>query len=150
MGKVLKVILIGAGLRGITYTDAMKELGDKYEVIAVAEPIDSRREYVKQEHNLDDKFCFKDYKDLLALGKIGDVAIISTMDQEHYEPAMKAISLKYDLLLEKPVSNNPKECLEIARHAEEMGVKVLVCHVLRYSDMFVTIKKMILNGVIEE
>ena len=148
MKKTLKVIVIGGGLRGITYTDAMKELGDKYEVVAVAEPIDSRREYIKQKHNIDDKLCFKDYKDLLALGKIADLAIISTMDQDHYEPAMKAISLKYDLLLEKPVSNNPKECLEISKYAEEMDVKVLVCHVLRYSDMFVTIKKMIVDGVI--
>ena len=148
MNSPLKVILIGAGLRGITYTDAMKELSDKYKVIAVAEPIDSRREYIKQKHNIDDKFCFKDYNDLLNLGKIADLAIISTMDQDHYEPAMKAISLKYDLLLEKPVSNNPRECLEISKHAEEMGVKVLVCHVLRYSDMFVTIKKIITDGVV--
>lgn len=148
MKKTFKAILIGAGLRGITYTDVMAKLGDKYEVIAVAEPIESRRNYIKQKHNIDDKLCFEDYNDLLALGKIADLAIICTMDQDHFEPAMKAISLKYDLLLEKPVSNNPKECLQIATYAEKMGVKVLVCHVLRYSDMFVTIKKMILDGTI--
>lgn len=148
MKKTLTAILIGAGLRGIDYTDIMLKLGDKYKVIAVAEPIDSRREYIKQKHNIKDEYCFKDYKPLLELGKIADFAIIATMDQGHYEPAMKAISLKYDLLLEKPVSNNPKECLEIAKYAEQMGVKVLVCHVLRYSDMFVTIKKLILKGII--
>lgn len=148
MTKPLTAILIGAGLRGITYTDVMKELGDKYKVIAVAEPIESRRNYIKEKHNIDDKLCFDNYDDLLKLGKIADFAIIATMDQDHFDPCMKSISLKYDLLLEKPVSNNPEECLKISTYAKEMGVKVLVCHVLRYSDMFVKIKKIIRDGVI--
>ena len=43
MDKVLKVILIGAGNRGETYTDIMAQMSDKFKVIAVAEPIESRR-----------------------------------------------------------------------------------------------------------
>lgn len=70
------------------------------------------------------------------------------MDQQHFGPIMTAISLKYGLLLEKPVSNDPAECLKVAMHAEEMGVGVLVCHVLRYSDMFVALKKLILDGAL--
>lgn len=46
--KKLKVILIGAGGRGIGYTDIMANHPDKYEVVAVAEPLDKRREYVKK------------------------------------------------------------------------------------------------------
>lgn len=148
MNKIFKVILIGAGLRGIEYTNIMKELENKYDVVAVAEPIKSRRDYVKQKHNIPDNLCFESYEPLLSLGKIADLAIISTMDKQHFDPAMKAISLKYDLLLEKPVSNNPEECLKIAEYAEKMKVKVLVCHVLRYSDMFVKIKELLLNDAI--
>ena len=48
--KTLKVVLIGAGNRGITYTDKMAETPEKYEVFAVAEPIESRREYIKNKH----------------------------------------------------------------------------------------------------
>ncbi|MBQ7840378.1 MAG: Gfo/Idh/MocA family oxidoreductase [Lachnospiraceae bacterium] len=148
MEKTLTAILIGAGNRGMGYTDIMSQLGEKYRVVAVAEPIDSRCNYIKEKHHLPDNMCFTDYKPLLALGKIADFAIISTMDQLHFEPAMMAISLKYDLLLEKPVSNDPEECLKIALHAEEMGVNVLVCHVLRYSSLFITLKKLILDGAI--
>ena len=39
MDKVLKVILIGAGNRGETYTDIMAQMSDKFKVIAVAEPV---------------------------------------------------------------------------------------------------------------
>ena len=37
--KKLKVILIGAGGRGRTYTDIMAELPEQYQVVAVAEPV---------------------------------------------------------------------------------------------------------------
>lgn len=148
MKKTLTAILIGAGNRGRGYTDIMSQLGEKYKIVAVAEPIDSRREYIKKKHGLSEEMCFTDYKPLLALGKIADIAIISTMDQLHFEPAMMAISLKYDLLLEKPVSPQPEECLKIALHAEEMGVNVLVCHVLRYSDMFIQLKQLLNDGAV--
>ena len=76
--KKLKVILIGAGNRGMTYTRYMKEMPEKFEVVAVAEPRDSRREFIKNQHNLPDSMCFTDYKPLLELGKIADVALICT------------------------------------------------------------------------
>ena len=34
-----KIILIGAGLRGLQYTNIMFDLADRYEVVAVAEPV---------------------------------------------------------------------------------------------------------------
>mgnify|MGYP003290711535 CR=1 FL=1 len=50
MNKKLKVIVIGAGNRGETYTDIMKNMPDKFEVVAVAEPIDSRRKNIQEKH----------------------------------------------------------------------------------------------------
>jgi len=35
MDKVLKVILIGAGNRGETYTDIMAQMSDKFKVIEI-------------------------------------------------------------------------------------------------------------------
>ena len=53
--------------------------------------------------------CFATGEELLALGKIADAAVIATMDRDHFKLTMQAISLKYDLLLEKPVSPDLKE-----------------------------------------
>lgn len=83
---------------------------------------------------------------MFALGKIGDMALIATMDAQHYEPAVAAIDLKYDLLLEKPVSPSPAECLDIARRAEAARVRVVVCHVLRYMALFTRVKELIDAG----
>lgn len=146
MNKILKVILIGAGNRGDTYTDIMDKMTDKFKVVAVAEPIESRRKNIQKRHLLPDSMCFEDWKPLLELGKIADIAVISTMDKEHFEPTLKAISLHYDILLEKPVAPTAEECLKVADYAEEMGSKIIVCHVLRYTTFFTTIKSLINEG----
>ena len=122
MDKILTAVLIGAGNRGKKYTDVMARIPDKYKVIAVAEPLESRRNIIQRTHNIPDEMCFTDWTDLFALGKIADIAVISTMDQQHFDPTMAAISLKYDILLEKPVSPDPVECEKLARHAKKEGV----------------------------
>ena len=48
--KKIKVILIGAGNRGEVYTNLMKELPEKYQVVAVADSEVTRREHFKQLH----------------------------------------------------------------------------------------------------
>lgn len=140
-----KIILIGAGGRGRKYTEIGKMI-DKFELVAVAEPIKARREYIAKVHNIPKEMCFESWEPLLALGKIADAAIIATMDRDHYKPAMLAIECGYDLLLEKPVSPVPEECEEIERAAKEKGVNVLVCHVLRYTPFFRAIKKLLDDG----
>lgn len=144
--KKLKVILIGAGNRGMSYTDTMGDMPERFEVIAVAEPIESRRNYVKEKHNIPENMCFDDWKPLLALGKIADVAVIATMDRDHLAPSLAAIDLKYDLLLEKPIAPEPEDCKKITDAAEKNNVKVVICTVLRYTDIFIQLKDIIDSG----
>ncbi len=142
----LKVILIGAGGRGIGYTNIMDS--ERFEVVAVAEPIDVRRNYVKERHNIPDEMCFTTWEPLLDLPKMADVAIISTQDRMHRDPAIKAIELGYNLLLEKPVAPTPQECVEVLEAARKHDVKILVCHVLRYSPFFMKLKEIVDSGMI--
>ncbi len=146
--KKIKVILIGAGGRGKTYTDKAKAMGDMYEVVAVAEPWEGRRNYIKDKHNLPDELCFPTWEPLLAMPKIADAAIIATMDRDHLAPALAAIRLGYDLLLEKPAAPTPEECYILQNEAEKYGVKVLVCHVLRYTPFFRALKQILDEGTV--
>ena len=129
--KLTKVILIGAGSRGRCYTEKMLNLPDDFKVVAVAEPIEERREDIKAVHGIKDELCFNTWEPLLDMPKIADVAIIATMDRDHIAPALAAIEKGYNLLLEKPAGATPEECRAIQRAAEKKGVFVLVCHVLR-------------------
>ena len=145
--KKLKFVLIGAGMRGQSYTKHAC-LDHGMELVAVAEPSDSRRNFIRDTYGLTDEMCFTDYKDLLALGKIADFAMICTQDKMHIEPALMAIDLGYDLLLEKPVAPTPEECVQVWKAAEAKGVRVLVCHVLRYTPFYRTVKDLLDAGKI--
>ena len=139
--KTLDVILVGAGSRGRIYTDHMT--GDDFRVIAVAEPIKEQRDYIKNLHNIPDEMCFESWEQMLKKEKFADVCIIATSDSMHYEPTMKAIEKGYHLLLEKPIAPTYRECRDIADAANEKGVKILVCHVLRYTPFFRRMKDLI-------
>jgi predicted dehydrogenase len=84
--------------------------------------------------------------DLFALGKIADAAIVATMDRDHYGHVMQALDCGYDILLEKPISPNARECMEIEAKANALGRKITVCHVLRYTNFFGTLKQIIDSG----
>ncbi len=144
--KKLKAIIIGCGQRGITYSNIMKNSSDKFEVVAIAEPIPERRNYVKEQWEIPEEMCFEDYNPLFKLGKIADFVIIANMDRDHFAATMKAIDLKYDILLEKPIAPTEEECRKLVDSANKNNVRVVICTVLRYTNMFKTLKKVIESG----
>ncbi|MBQ6706991.1 MAG: Gfo/Idh/MocA family oxidoreductase [Clostridia bacterium] len=146
--KPYTAIVIGAGSRGNAYAANMKKWPDKFQIVGVAEPIKARREKMRDMFSLSDDACYPGYQEILQQPKMADIAIIATMDALHTEPALKAIELGYHLLLEKPVAPTPEECVAIAKAAEEKGVSVLVCHVLRYTPFYKTVKRLIMDGVL--
>ncbi|MBQ4119106.1 MAG: Gfo/Idh/MocA family oxidoreductase [Clostridia bacterium] len=144
-----KVIVIGCGSRGKTYTDIMKSnFKDDFEVVACAEPIADRRNYIQKTHSIPHDMCFESWEPIFEREKFADLVIIATMDRDHLAPAMAAIEKGYNLLLEKPVAATPEECRMIQKAAEKKGVFVLVCHVLRYTRFFIALKNIIDSGEI--
>jgi len=114
--------------------------------VALAEPVKEKRDYFKKIHNVSDDMCFNSWEDLLAEPKLADVALICTQDQLHVEPAVAACEKKYDILLEKPVAPTPEGCAKIAKAAKENGVKMIVCHVLRYTPFYRIVKYAVQSG----
>lgn len=144
--KQLSLILIGGGDRGSSYLKFLQTNPECFKLVGLAEPVKEKREYLRDLYNVPHNMCFESYEKLLEMPKLADIAMICTQDKMHYDPAMKAIEKKYDLLLEKPVAPTPKECFEISEAAKKNGVKVLVCHVLRYTPFYKAIKNFIAEG----
>ena len=140
----MKYIIIGAGSRGMTYGTWAHRHG--IEIAAIAEIRPDRLEAAGKALNVPEAMRFTDTKDLFALGKIADAAIIATMDRDHFGHVMQALDCGYDILLEKPISPDPVECLQIEAKANALGKKITVCHVLRYTDFFGTLKDIIDSG----
>lgn len=148
--KKLKVIVVGAGSRGDRYAGLMHQSPDKYEIVGVADPAVARQSHFRENYGVPAENCYNDWKEILSRPKFADVAIIATVDDMHYEPALLAIEQGYDLLLEKPVAPTAKECADILKAARNKGVKVLVCHVLRYAPFYSRVKELVMSGVIGE
>ncbi|MGX6591953.1 Gfo/Idh/MocA family protein [Cetobacterium ceti] len=147
----LKLAVIGAGNRGRDiYSNFILNSTDEAEIVAVAEPNPIKRELMKKEHNLSSKYIFDTWEKLLELDKFCDGIILATGDDMHFEPIYKAMEKGYDILLEKPMSNKAHECIKIVNLAEKYKVKVMVCHVLRYTPFFSKLKELIDSGTIGE
>jgi predicted dehydrogenase len=142
MNKV-KVALIGAGLRGINYMEYAKQHPHELEVVAVAEPNRQRRERFKASHGLEDSACFEHWNDFFAGPKLADAVLICTQDKQHFEPTMRALKAGYHVLLEKPMSPDPEECIRMGEMASQAGLVFSICHVLRYTPFFTTLKELL-------
>ena len=122
--ETIITILIGGGDRGSSYLKYLDSHPEKFKLVALAEPVKAKREYLKMKYNVADDKCFESFEELLSQPKFADVVMICTQDKMHFKPAMMAIEKKYDLLLEKPIAPTPEECYQISEAAQKNGVRV--------------------------
>ena len=146
--KKLTAVVIGYGMRGQAYAQYAIDNPEKLSIVAVADIEEDRLELAKKNHNISDNMLFRTWEDIVKQPKLADFAIIATQDDMHTEPAIKCMELGYDLLLEKPMAQNAKECREIYEASEKYGRKVIVCHVLRFTPFWRAIKAIIDRGEI--
>lgn len=145
--KKVTAVLIGAGQRGAhAYAPYALKHPEELEFVAVAEPIPERREHMRKTYHIPEENCFTSWDELVVQPRMADVALICTQDRMHFEPTMKALELGYHVLLEKPMSPDPKECLEMGAYSEKHQRVFTICHVLRYTPFFQTLKKLLQEG----
>ena len=146
--KPITAIVLGAGSRGSTYARYAKDFPGELQIVAVAEPREDRRKILAEELGVPEENRFASWQALLAKQRMADCAFVCTLDDDHTAPALRAMELGYHLLLEKPMSNTEKECRLIADTARQTGRTLAVCHVLRYTPFYMTLKKLIDQGEI--
>lgn len=149
--KNLEIAIIGCGQRGKdVYGNMLRDtFSDEITVKAIAEPRQKAREYMKKIHNIDDKYVFKCWSELLAQEKICDAVLISTNDELHFQPFEAALEKGYHILIEKPMTNKREEIDKMEALSKKYSDRIImVGHVLRYSPFFNKIKDVIDSGEI--
>ena len=63
---------------------------------------------------------------------------------------MAAMEAGYQVLTEKPVATSPEQCVSLARTADSLGADVWVCHELRNSNYFSTVREIVRSGRLGE
>ena len=148
--KPITAVVLGAGSRGSIYAGYAKEHPEELKIIAIAEPRADRLHALAEEVGVPEEYRFSDWRTLLEQPRLADCAFVCTLDDDHTAPALKAMDLGYHLLLEKPMSNTESECRTIVEMATKTERTLAVCHVLRYTPFYMTIKALLDAGEIGE
>ena len=139
-----KLVVLGLGQRGNIYATFAKTYPEKFELVAIIENNPERIAYAEKEFG--GVKIFTDYKDFLNEDIAADIVAVATQDDDHKEHAIAMMKAGYDLLLEKPIANNKRDCLEIYEASKKYDRKVIVCHVLRYTPFYSRVKRIIDSG----
>ena len=142
------IAILGLGNRGGVYGKYLAQ-NKKVEIVSVCDISKESLKKAEEDYKVAKENLFTDENEFFA-SKRADVLVIATLDCLHYTQTIRALKLGYDILLEKPVSPIYEECEAIAELAEQLGRKVVICHNLRYTPFYQTLKRLVVNGEIGE
>lgn len=142
--KKITAILIGAGSRGMNaYASYALNHPNEIQFVAVAEPDIEKREKFRKMHGIPEECCFLSWEEIFEKDQFADAVFICTQDRMHFGPAIKSLEKGYHILLEKPISDDINECIILEKCAKKNNRLVTVCHVLRYTEFFTTLKRLL-------
>lgn len=146
--KKLWAVVVGYGNRGQVYADYSLEEPAELGIAAIVDPNEFKLQEAKMRYGLSDESLFRSFEEFAASNIKCDFVINSTMDQQHYETAIKILNAGYHMLMEKPIVPEAGQLREIQRIANEKQLNVFVCHVLRYTPFYREIKEILNSGEI--
>lgn len=147
-GKILTVGILGCGSRGFhAYGKLMHGMENAFRIVTLCDTDPRALKIAADALGVAQEHCFTSDSEFLQKRR-SDVLVIATLDKQHYGHAMRALELGYDILLEKPITDNRKECYDLLAAQKRHGNQVVVCHVLRYAKGFVKVKELLDAGKI--
>jgi predicted dehydrogenase len=143
----VELVMVGAGGRGYrAYGSYAVAHPEEVRFVAVAEPDEARRRRFADAHAIPSERQFRSWESLLEGPSLAHAAVNATMDRVHHASTLALLDAGYDVLLEKPMATSARECVELARRAEQRRRILQICHVLRYAPFFRTIYDVVKSG----
>ena len=133
MDKIITVSIIGVGQRGgEAYGRYIHKFPDKFRIVSLCDINGERLEKYGEAFSVPPENRFSNEESFFR-EKRSDLLLVCTLDKMHVRMAKRGLGLGYNILLEKPISDDAGELREIVRCAKDSGKMVMVCHVLRYT-----------------
>ena len=139
--ETVKCAILGFGGRGRGYAKYLQN--EDVEFVAIIDTNPYVLQTAKEMLGLAEDKLFLSLEAFLAQKLPCDFIYNATMDQLHYETSVQILNAGYNMLLEKPITPDAEQLLEIAHLAAEKNCTVLVCHCLRYTPFYRKIKEII-------
>ena len=148
MEKQFTVAILGVGARGgNVYGRLIAGFPEKFKIVALCDIRQERLDAFGKEFNVKEENRFTDEKEFFK-EKRADLLVIATQDQDHVRNCLQAFEKGYDILMEKPITDNKEECKAVLAAQKKYGCKALICHVLRYAPAFLKAAELIETGKI--
>ncbi len=144
----ITAIIVGAGHRAFVYSKLALTDPDKLKIVGVADPDKIRQKKAMEMFGFPKENCFDSAQELAKVPKFADAVINGTMDEQHIETSIPLLEKGYDMLLEKPFATNEEEMRTLVDCVRKNGNKVMICHVLRYTPFYLSIKERVAAGEI--
>lgn len=77
-----------------------------------------------------------------------DAVVVASSEWAHVAPVLAALDAGKHVLVEKPMALSPADAAEIVRRAGQAGVKLMVCHSLRFDFRFVAARQAVVTGTV--
>jgi predicted dehydrogenase len=147
MAGPVEAVIAGCGNRGRDVFGAYALAHpDRLRIVAIAEPDSERRGAIASAHRIPAERAFTDWRELLDREPLAPVAIVSTSDMLHTEPALAALARGHHLLLEKPIAPTAEDCLRVVEAAEQADRMLQIGHVLRYTPFYQQVARVLADG----
>ncbi|MEM9719234.1 MAG: Gfo/Idh/MocA family oxidoreductase [Bacteroidota bacterium] len=127
-----RIGLLGAGHLGKIHLRLLKEI-ETVELVGFFDLDPDVRSKVSETYSVP---TFDTYDALLEQVEAVDIVTPTTT---HFEMAQKALQLGKHIFIEKPLTQNPKEALDLISLVKEKGVVAQVGHVERFNPAFLTV-----------
>lgn len=141
----MKICLAGEGAQGVSHMQCLREM-DGIEVVTLAGGIEEdtaafAREWKIPHHSLDLEECLR---------QPGvEAVILGTPNQIHCEQALLAMSMGKHALVEIPMGVTLEEARRVVEMEEKTGLVCMVCHSLRFSNIFREIHRRVHSGELD-
>ena len=121
----IRVAIIGQGRSGrnIHGTYFLGEANKNFEVVAVVDAIEYRREKAIKEFGCK---AFVEYQELFAMKDEIDVVVNASFSQMHYPITMDLLNHGFNVVVEKPFGATYEEAMDMVNTAQQKGVHLFV------------------------
>ena len=140
----IKYAVIGLGWFGEKHCEALAGLSS-VDLYALCTRTESRLRYLAD--RFDVRHVYTDYNELLANSDVEAVSITTMWDQ-HVQPAVAAIRARKHVFLEKPMAATLAECRAIVETVRASDQSLMVGHICRFNPRYAAAKMEIEAGKI--
>lgn len=144
--KKLGVGIIGLGIISMAHEQGLRDASDKATIIAMCD-IDEQK--VRERARPHQARVYTDYQQLLADPHV-DIVDIILPHNLHYPVAAEAIKSGKHVLIEKPLTTNPRDGADLINQARESGVKFSVAENTRFVQAYLETEKILKSGELGE